>query len=1116
MKNFKTTIWLIILLYNNVFAQRVSEGDPTEIMRIIPSSPSASELGKFGGIPVGLSTGMPNLTIPIFNLIRGDLSVPISVNYSSNGLKVDQLAGRCGLGWNLMAGGVITRTVYGTPDESGQYLTPPQSFTTPSQELLNYCESASMGGNAYDTQYDMYSFNFGDYRGRFVIDKGVVHSLLHDGLKFELDKEGYRFKVTTPDGNKYYFGGQGAIESSRTTLSGANCGRSYDLAAPTAWYLQRIQSPKGQQIDFKYLPCYYSYPLTLTQSVTKMYPVPQFDCQGQAAGGAGYSDRLCTTGVDINGVYLDEINALSQGKIKFNYRNRDDLRGDFLLSGISVFSSQSSSVAIKEIQLDYIFARSTAYQNSFTTEELKIRPFLKELKEVAGNDIKSHQFDYYNINALPPRLSFAQDIFGYFNGKSNGSLLVTPADLDLQSIFPTAKADRNPFPSFAQLGMLSRVIYPTGGMDSLIYEGNTTFDKEVTLPPVTKLEARVTGTGIRNTKTFVTEPINVSVSQQAKFQAQVGFDGENFDALHHFAVVSLYNKTTNQYIIRDQKLTVGNYFNRNVYLVKNNTYIIEISANGSGTHGYGELEYRAGDPIERYTNITTGGLRIAYLKSFDDLTSKPNVKKYIYSKLGDLSKSSGRMVYKPVYERYFKTRVQCVPEAPGGNPDWLCMMSTYSYVSLYSNSLVNLYPYGGQHIYYANVVESNGENFENGGIEYTYQVLSDGPGRILAGLNGISDAPFSNFGWMNGLELAQKHFKFSNKVIIPVKDIYKTYKSDDRMSKEFVSYVIKRNYTRPCKGTPVTWEDLEPFDGQSYSAFCKWVYLDTMKTIDYDMEGKNPKVLLSTYTYENPLHAQLSKVSLEKSDGSKEVTLTTYPDDYGPGTIFIDNMKSNSGHLSGLPVEQIKYKEVGSTRTVLSGTITKYLAGGLGVVDQVLELESPKPRPLSTFKISNAWLGELPWEGNRTSFEPYSAYTLRLTYGNYDAFRNPQQVTPALGTPTTYIWSYGGQYPVAEIKNGAYSAVLAALGGATALSNFTSSSPTDAALKTFLAPLRTNAALKASLVTTYTYEQLKGMTSATDPSGRTTYYKYDGFGRLKEVNDTQSKTTDTYEYHYRQ
>lgn len=155
------------------------------------------------------------------------------------------------------------------------------------------------------------------------------------------------------------------------------------------------------------------------------------------------------------------------------------------------------------------------------------------------------------------------------------------------------------------------------------------------------------------------------------------------------------------------------------------------------------------------------------------------------------------------------------------------------------------------------------------------------------------------------------------------------------------------------------------------------------------------------------------------------------------------------------------------------------------------------------------------------AFSPSSNTNVGLTLDNkYDerevfSYSNGRLASSQkkAGTITTYLWSYKGQYPVAEIRNATFAQVQTAFGGSDALNSFTTSEPTDAVVRSKLDPLRT--ALPSASVSWYTYKPLTGMTSATDPSGRTTYYSYDGFGRLRETKNTQSKTTDTYEYHYR-
>jgi YD repeat-containing protein len=51
-------------------------------------------------------------------------------------------------------------------------------------------------------------------------------------------------------------------------------------------------------------------------------------------------------------------------------------------------------------------------------------------------------------------------------------------------------------------------------------------------------------------------------------------------------------------------------------------------------------------------------------------------------------------------------------------------------------------------------------------------------------------------------------------------------------------------------------------------------------------------------------------------------------------------------------------------------------------------------------------------------------------------------------------------------------------------------------------------------MTSYTYDPLVGMTSQTDPTGRTTTYEYDALGRLLHVRDEQGRLVKANEYHY--
>ena len=65
---------------------------------IIPQSPNAYSLGKYGDIPVSYHTGVPEISIPIYSLTDKDVTTNISLSYHGSGIKVDEVASWVGLG----------------------------------------------------------------------------------------------------------------------------------------------------------------------------------------------------------------------------------------------------------------------------------------------------------------------------------------------------------------------------------------------------------------------------------------------------------------------------------------------------------------------------------------------------------------------------------------------------------------------------------------------------------------------------------------------------------------------------------------------------------------------------------------------------------------------------------------------------------------------------------------------------------------------------------------------------------------------------------------------------------------------------------------------------------
>lgn len=138
---------------------------------------------------------------------------------------------------------------------------------------------------------------------------------------------------------------------------------------------------------------------------------------------------------------------------------------------------------------------------------------------------------------------------------------------------------------------------------------------------------------------------------------------------------------------------------------------------------------------------------------------------------------------------------------------------------------------------------------------------------------------------------------------------------------------------------------------------------------------------------------------------------------------------------------------------------------------------------------------------------------VRLTY-EYNQHGQLQATTKDNSLQVVYISNAYSQ-PVAVIDQATYSEVKAAL-GITLIDRVARSylvSDNDMVKLNQLRQLLPNA-----LITTYTYKPLVGITSSTEPNEQTTYYEYDGLGRLKEIyikNGNLKQVINSYEYNFK-
>ena len=302
---------LITILPISVSAQVEAE--------IIRPSINAEQFGFALKTETALNKGQLSVNIPLMELQGKGYNLPISLSFYNGDVTARTEASPVGLGWALMAGGVIASTIKGSDDID---------------DLMEYGELNHFADNEYveklvkddffyhkleriqwNSMPDEYTYSLPGHSGRieFTMDENkTIKKTLFPDETYKIEDTDHGYCITADDGTKFYFE---AVER-RVIGSGP------EITESNSYFLTRIETVIGGCFLFEYEDEDY-YDLSMIRDQKKEHDI--------------YQTKRIT-----------KIESVGFGSIIFDAKDRDD-RGD--ISDYWSIDSDKKSKRIYKIEL---------------------------------------------------------------------------------------------------------------------------------------------------------------------------------------------------------------------------------------------------------------------------------------------------------------------------------------------------------------------------------------------------------------------------------------------------------------------------------------------------------------------------------------------------------------------------------------------------------------------------------------------------------------------------------------------------------------------------------------------------------------------------------------------
>jgi len=497
-----------------------------------PLTPAAYQYLKYTGLPVTEYTGIPDVSVPIYEIDEDGIKFPINLTYHASGITVNEEASYVGLGWNLQFGSIVqiindendlnpknTKLLpdyIGTTIPSDLPLRHPWPWETPGGPTSFPVGNVSpdyrfpiathyyfpvngdytidrynlLTSPDYDSEPDLFKANFLGYSINFIKDFN------NGGQIVVLNKAGYRVEklnddswcITVPSGEQFYFAfknvSSSEVSSSTKTSSSPQANPSYSVnyESSVIWYLTKIVTKRKKEILINYTAStlYENLP-NFTQTWKKATQTQSSNLTSSMTIRAFWNTLLSTDNIGnlTTTMFLQKDRQIFPasivfplGRLDFYNSIRDDVAGGQKIDSIAL--NGNSVHATYKFNYSY-FNSAGVGGNGFSYGSMNVgnrhnlRLKLDSFIDGVGGN---YQF-VYNSTLLPGKNSFAQDQWGYYNGAlTNTTLIPNPTQYNKPELGNNGD-NHSANETYTKASSLSRIIYPTGGSINFDFELNS-------------------------------------------------------------------------------------------------------------------------------------------------------------------------------------------------------------------------------------------------------------------------------------------------------------------------------------------------------------------------------------------------------------------------------------------------------------------------------------------------------------------------------------------------------------------------------------------------------------------------------------------------------------------